>query len=216
MRFLSALFAPPEAGTRCETSAIEYGQYVRQHTDSQETSRPLPNTITTQHDGVSAPHGIRCLIPPYARQRTEKALGDAHNPFVRIRAGKSSPLLPRIIASTTTLAGTAGFVALVAWMPLLLGASRATLPVPQIEDAKSGTTIDAGTQPLKGLARRNVKCEECGLIESIRETEKDSETSEITVRLQDGSSRVMIDANPGTFRPGQRVKIIDGLTGPGA
>jgi outer membrane lipoprotein SlyB len=39
---------------------------------------------------------------------------------------------------------------------------------------------------------------------------------EITVRLQDGSSRVMIDTNPGRWRLGERVKIIDGLAGPGA
>jgi outer membrane lipoprotein SlyB len=61
-----------------------------------------------------------------------------------------------------------------------------------------------------------MKCTECGSIESIRETENESEASEITIRLQDGSSRVMIDANPGGLRPGQRVKVIDGLAGPGA
>ena len=39
---------------------------------------------------------------------------------------------------------------------------------------------------------------------------------EITVRLQDGSSRVMSDTNPGRWRLGERVKVIDGLAGPGA
>jgi len=153
-------------------------------------------------------------------------------------ADKSSPRLPWIIASATTLASTAGFVALMAWMPLLLGASRITLPVAQIEDAKSGATIDAGTQPLKGIARRKLRCAECGLIESIRQVETGpgaassipaggpvvenrkrtpvgSAGREITVRLQDGSSRVMIDANPGRLRLGERVNVIDGLVGPG-
>jgi hypothetical protein len=118
-------------------------------------------------------------------------------------------LLPWIMATATTLGSTAGFAALMAWMPLLLGASRDTLPVSQIEDAKPDATIDAGTQPLKEVASRKMKCAECGSIESIRDTE-------FTVRLQDGSSRVMIDANPGKLRLGERVKVIDGLAGPGA
>jgi hypothetical protein len=77
------------------------------------------------------------------------------------------------------------------------------------------------------------------LIESIREVETDHEAApsiaaggpmvedrnrtpvrstrrQITIRLQDGSSRVMIETNPGGLRPGQRVKVIDGLAGPGA
>ena len=116
----------------------------------------------------------------------------------------------------TTLAIAAGFAALMAWMPLLHDASQDALPGSQIEDAKPDATIDTGSQTLKEFAQRNVRCAECGLIESIRETQRDSEGSEITVRLQDGSSRVMIDANPGSFRPGQRVKVIDGLAGPGA
>ena len=156
------------------------------------------------------------FISPYARQRTEEALGDAHNSFVQIRADKVPSLLSWIMPTATTLASTAGFAVMMAWMPLLLGASPDTLPISQIEDATPDATIDAGTQPLEGLTRRKVKCAECGLIESIRETGKDSEGREITVRLQDGSSRVMIDANPGRLRLGERVKVIDGLAGSGA
>ena len=33
---------------------------------------------------------------------------------------------------------------------------------------------------------------------------------EITVRLADGSSRVIIDAKPASWRPGERVIVIDG------
>jgi hypothetical protein len=128
----------------------------------------------------------------------------------------SSPsLLLWIKTRATMLAGAAGCAALMAWMPLLLGASRYTLPISQIEDAMPEATIDAGTQPLGGLAGRKVKCAECGLIESTRETDRNA-SREITVRLQDGSSRVMIDTNPGRLRLGERVKVIDGLAGPGA
>jgi hypothetical protein len=156
-----------------------------------------------------------------------------------MQTDRSPSLLPWITTTARTLASTAGFAVLMASMPLLLGASRDTLPVSQIEDAEPDATIDAEAQPLQGLARRNVKCPECGLIEAIRETETDSGIAafvsaggptaenqdraparsagrEITVRLQDGSSRVMIDTNPGRFRLGERVKVIDGLAGPGA
>jgi hypothetical protein len=98
--------------------------------------------------------------------------------------------------------------------------------------------MDAGTLPMKELARRKARCKECGRIESIRRTdehgkivphngsarsaaEKKNRTSEkstlseITVRLEDGSSRVMTDADPGRWRLGERVKVIDGLAGPG-
>jgi hypothetical protein len=141
---------------------------------------------------------------------------------VKIQADKAPSLLPWITTTAATLARMAGFAVLMACMPLLLGASRDTLPISQIEDATPDATIDAGTEPLKGLARRSVKCAECGLIESIRKTESDPEAvpsiagHEITVRLQDGSSRVMIDANPRRFRLGERVKVIDGLAGSGA
>ena len=195
--------APSDAGTRCEGSAIECGLYVRQHTEA-----IAPSYHGRQQRAV--------LISPYARQRTERTLGGGHNSFVPMRDDKSPSLLLSITARVTTLGSAAGCAALIACTALLLGASYTSLPVSQTESAKPGATIDAGTQPLKELARRNQRCEECGFIESIRETEKDSETSEITVRLQDGSSRVMIDANPGSFRPGQRVKVIDGLIGPGA
>lgn len=191
------------------------------------------------HDDIaSRAHTAPVSISPYARQRTEKAFDDGDNSFVKTQTDKS-PSPPRITATATTLASTAGIAALMAWMPLLLGASPYTPPVTQIEDATLDATVDAGTQPLKELARRKVRCAECGLIESIRKMERDSEAipliaaagpmaesrnhapersagREITVRLQDGSSRVMIDTNPGRFRLGERVKVIDGLARPGA
>ena len=39
---------------------------------------------------------------------------------------------------------------------------------------------------------------------------------EITIRLMDGSSRVIADPNPAQWRPGERVMVIDGAVGPGA
>lgn len=193
----------------------------------------------------------------YARQRTEKGLGDRHTLSVQTQtnefryspqgirttgvapvpasATRFAPLtawgkwrsLPRWVTTTAvTLASTAGFAALMIWMPLLIG----------VEPAKSaGEAIDAATLPPKELVRRKAKCAECGVIESIQETEGHGQASsvisasespaesrnrtppksaarEITVRLEDGSSRVIVDMNPGRMRLGERVKVIDGLS----
>ena len=80
---------------------------------------------------------------------------------------------------------------------------------------------------------RALRCAECGVIESTREVEAPDEKTgvnasgriaaggeiegkrarlhEITIRLQDGSMRVITDANPASWRHGERVTIIAGL-----
>ncbi len=79
---------------------------------------------------------------------------------------------------------------------------------------------------------RALRCAECGVIESTREIEAPDERTgvgapgrivaggeiegkrarnyEITIRLQDGSMRVITDANPARWRYGERVTIIAG------
>jgi hypothetical protein len=132
------------------------------------------------------------------------------------------------------LLSTGGFAALMVWMPASTGASRDILPVSSVESAKPVAAMDPATLPAEGTARRKKRCDECGLIESIRETEGHggaipraaagrpaaenqnrapvrSASRTITVRLEDGSSRVIIDANPGRWRRGERVIIIGGL-----
>jgi len=98
-----------------------------------------------------------------------------------------SPLL-WLMTTVATLSGTAGFAFLIAAMPAWIAASG------------------DGLVPLSAAAPapRRLRCEECGWIESMRETE-------ITVRLQDGSSRVIVDAHRGRLRLGERVMIIDGV-----
>jgi len=167
------------------------------------------------------------------------ALGDRHNSSVQTQSDKSPSPLLWIITTTVMLSSTAGFAALMAWMPFVIGASLDTLPVSSVESAKPVTAIDAAALPVKRLARPKLRCGECGWIESIRETQGHGEAipliaagmrvaesrnrtpvrsagREITVRLQDGSSRVIVDTNPGRLRLGERVKVIDGFAGPGA
>jgi len=132
------------------------------------------------------------------------------------------------------LLSTGGFGALMVWIPAPTGASHDILPVSSVESAEPVAAMDPATSPVKGTARRKKRCDECGLIESIRETEGHADTiplaaagrpaaenqnrtpvrsasRKITVRLEDGSSRVIIDANPGRWRRGERVIIIGGL-----
>jgi hypothetical protein len=132
---------------------------------------------------------------------------------------------------------TGGFAALMIWMLAPTGAPRDILPVSSVESAQPVAAMDAETLPAKETARRKKRCDECGLIESIRETEGHGEAihsaaaggpaaenrsrapvksagREITVRLEDGSSRVIVDMNPGKWRRGERVIIIGGLSEP--
>jgi hypothetical protein len=158
-------------------------------------------------------------------------LGNQHNSSVQTQADNSPSLLQWIITASVMLLSTAGFAALMAWMPFLIGASGDTLPVSPIESTNPVAAIDAVSLPEKGLARRKVRCRECGLIESIRETQGHgkaipliaagrpvaedqnrtpgrSARREITVRLEDGSSHVITDANPAGWRLGERVLVI--------
>ena len=88
--------------------------------------------------------------------------------------------------------------------------------------------------PATNAARVRARCPECGVIVSMREIERHDQDSdpgaaggatasnrgetrvnwtrsyEITVRLADGSSRVINDAKPVRWRPGERVIVIDG------
>ena len=123
-----------------------------------------------------------------------------------------------------------------AWMPFPIGASRDILPVSSVESAKPIAAIDAATLPARGLARHKIRCGECGFIESTREmghgdaipiiaagrpvaenrnrTPLRSASREITVRLEDGSSRVIVDSSSGRWRRGERVIVIGGIDEP--
>jgi hypothetical protein len=59
-----------------------------------------------------------------------------------------------------------------------------------------------------------LKCAGCGMVESMRPRVSDaadaSERYEVTVRMKDGTIRVIPDANPGSWRIGERVTLIEG------
>lgn len=57
-----------------------------------------------------------------------------------------------------------------------------------------------------GVARAGPRCPECAMIVSVG-------SDKISVRMADGSSRVLNDANPARWRTGERLIVIAG-TGP--
>lgn len=89
----------------------------------------------------------------------------------------------------------------------------------------------AAAPAVAARGERAYRCAECGVIESMRKIEAPAETSgvdtpariadgnrgkplqeyEISVRMQDGSRRVITDANPAQWRLGERVTIIAGV-----
>lgn len=130
------------------------------------------------------------------------------------------PLLTTVIA--VILFSTAGIARMMGW------GSNST------NDSGDISALYQTAPVTTGEARAKPKCPECGVIVSMREIERQEEGSgpgaadgvaagtqdetragptgsyEITVRLADGSRRVIDHASPANWRPGERVIVIDG------
>lgn len=103
-----------------------------------------------------------------------------------------------IVGIAVILSSTAGIAGIIGWLPAPTGGSSDT------------------------LARIPGKCAECGVIVSVREMDAHAEGAgldesggvvarhEITIRMADRSSRVISDASPASWRPGEPVILIDG------
>jgi hypothetical protein len=115
------------------------------------------------------------------------------------RAATARRVWPLLIAGIAViLFSSAGFARMMGWGPGA-GYSGASLAL----------DVPAGE------ARAGPSCPECGMIVSVREIEERNEGSppsyEFVVRMADGSSRVIEDADPGRWRTSERLKIIDGI-----
>ena len=134
-----------------------------------------------------------------------------------------------------TLLGLCGVAAVIAWMPASTDPASVIIAFAKRPMSPAGPVgAEAPTPPTQaeGDERVGVKCAECGVIESAREigefdagiqrsgglTRRDqNETAgkqakayEVTVRMQDGSRRVFMDATPATWRPRESVIFIEG------
>lgn len=130
----------------------------------------------------------------------------------RVNKQLQSPLLRGGIAATFV-----GCVAIASLVVLAHGASDVSAPAAESE------ALVAPDSP--ALVNRNLRCADCGVIESMREIDApgriDTESRggievkrlrnyEITIRLQDGSMRVIRDAKPAKWRHGESVTVIAG------
>ncbi len=122
------------------------------------------------------------------------------------------PLLLGSIAATVV-----GGIAIASLAILAQGANDAPAP----EEAPAALVAPATAEP----SIRNYRCADCGIIESMREIDApgriDTESRggiearplrnyEITIRLQDGSMRVIRDPKPARWRHGESVTVIAG------
>jgi hypothetical protein len=118
--------------------------------------------------------------------------------------------LPLLITGIAViLLCTAGIARMMGWGPTFTGGSGGIF-VPDARSATSATPVAAipGTNPtpVTGDTRAKARCAECGVIVLMREIER-----QIIVRMADGSRRVIDDADPASWRPGERVIVIGGV-----
>jgi hypothetical protein len=122
---------------------------------------------------------------------------------MRAAQGKPRRLWPFWAASLAfILFSSAGFARMMGWGPGAAGHSGALFAL----DAPAGE------------ARARPRCPECGMIVATREIERHGERAprsyEFVVRMADGSSRVIEDADPGRWRAGEFLIVIDGIDPP--
>ena len=134
-------------------------------------------------------------------------------------------LTPLITGIAVVLFSGAGFARIVGWGPDSAGASGDGLAPDQMPAVQTLSE-----------ARADARCAECGMFVSMREVESEDtgagaaggatagsgdETRlkrtpryEITIRMADGSTRVVGDANPARWRAGERLIVITGANPP--
>jgi len=142
------------------------------------------------------------------------------------RAGAVREAISPWIAAIAVIAfGTAGFARVTGWSA-----------GPGEVSGETSALERTGPQPAESMARSRLLCAECGTIVSVREIEvpvddsgsgaaggatasnRDGDESrgksvrryEISLRMADGSSRVIDDAFPARWRPGERLVVIAG------
>lgn len=119
--------------------------------------------------------------------------------------------LPLLIAGIAViLSSTVGIAAIMSLLPASNDGSGDVFALDNFPVAPAKpVAVTAQTAPGKvtGDARANGRCAECGVIVSTREIDA---RYEITIRMADRSNRVINHASPASWRPGERVIVIDG------
>jgi hypothetical protein len=155
---------------------------------------------------------------------------------MKTQTDKSSSLLLTIAGIAVILLGIAGVTRIMGWLPNSIGGFR-NIPAIEVLSAASAKSVaepvDMDLPQAPSNARGKRRCPECSVIVSMREIDASGPNASLgavgqkvasnengmrgtsarsyqfTVRLEGGSRRVIIDANPASWRPGQRVIVID-------
>lgn len=171
-----------------------------------------------------------------------RRLGAGDNRTTMKTPANKSPYLPLLIVGIAViLFSTAGVAAIMAWFPASIDDSGDTLAPDNLPLASAKRAAEAArTAPMQvtGDARAKERCAGCGVIVSTREIDARVESTgfdasgaaaagkptgirmastkryETTIRLPDRSSRVIHHANPASWRPGERVIVIEGANRP--
>jgi hypothetical protein len=155
---------------------------------------------------------------------------------MKTRIHKSFFLLSTVAGIAVVLLGIAGVARIMGWLPNSIGGFR-NIPAIEVLSAASAKSVaepvDMDLPQVPSNASSKRRCPECSVIVSMREIDASGPNASLgavgqkvasnengmrgtsarsfqfTVRLEGGSRRVIIDANPASWRPGQRVIVID-------
>lgn len=157
---------------------------------------------------------------------------------MRMQRDKPLYFLPSIVGIVVLLFSTAGVARIMGWLPNATYVFADTLAIEPLTEASAkarSSKVNLTPSPMAGNAPTRRRCAECGVIAAMRKIEvsgenaslsatdraaggnrnqmrvKSAKSYEFTVRLNDGSYRVITDANPAAWRLGERVNIIDGM-----
>jgi hypothetical protein len=128
--------------------------------------------------------------------------------------------LPIWIANVaTTLLCAAGIAPFMAWVPTASGTPDEETSLSERSPKSVQAAAATGDMALAGVASHTptrAACTGCGVVELVREIDtrgdhpaESTRSYELTIRFQDGSTRVFNEATPRTWRPGARVMVID-------
>jgi hypothetical protein len=134
-----------------------------------------------------------------------------------------------VVAVAAVVLGTSAVSAVMALRPGLHGNRAAAVASPRPPETSGSSPVrpalTALAQPV-GSGRSTAKCAECGIVESIREVgqfaaEADMrgvaatpqkmpvKSYQLTIRMSDGTARVLTRASPWDRRPGAHVVLIE-------
>jgi len=149
--------------------------------------------------------------------------------FPRIVAIDAKAQMDRIPSVRVFVGGSIVALLVLSGLCVAVSRSSATAAVPRVDDVVGRVTVTPESNTPAGMT-----CTECGMIESVRlmprEQESDPHTanllnrdglagptvaavqmSEITVRMNDGTSHQFVDANRSKWHPGERMIFIEGM-----